>query len=397
MDFLLEQETLTGNWGGARTALKNKGIDFEFVYTGEVFGILKGGLSKKATYLGNIDLILNVDAEPLIAWKGASFSIYVLGNHGGSPSAHAGDLQTISNIDAPDTWKLYEAWYQQKLFNDILSFRLGLQDLNAEFDSIETAGLFINSSHGIGPDYAQSGLNGPSIFPTTSVAGRIRISPKNYFYLQSAVYDGVPGNRINPEGTHIQLHKEDGVLIASEIGFLPGELNENAHYGKFALGSWIYTTRFDDVFKTDNNGNPVRHRGNFGVYVLGEHMVYREKNDHDQGLSVFGRLGYADDNTNPLQYYLGAGLGYTGLFPHRHKDRVGFAVASAINGLPFKKAQSNAGFPVEDAEVNLELTYRAQIKPWLAMQPDFQYIFNPGTDLTLNNAVIAGLRWELSL
>ena len=70
--------------------------------------------------------------------------------------------------------KLYEAWFEQTLFDDRLSFKAGLYDLNTEFDVVETAGLFINSSHGIGPDFSQSGVNGPSIFPTTSLGIRVK-------------------------------------------------------------------------------------------------------------------------------------------------------------------------------------------------------------------------------
>src|SRR3546814_3364842 len=39
------------------------------------------------------------------------------------------------------------------------------------------AGLFIGSPHGIGTDFAQSGQNGPSIFPSTSLAARVQWAP----------------------------------------------------------------------------------------------------------------------------------------------------------------------------------------------------------------------------
>jgi porin len=63
----------------------------------------------------------------------------------------------VSNIDASDAWKIYEAWLKQSLFQDRLPVLAGLYDLNSEFDVIESAGLFLNSSHGIGADYSQTG------------------------------------------------------------------------------------------------------------------------------------------------------------------------------------------------------------------------------------------------
>ena len=37
-----EQETLTGDWGGARTALKDRGIDITLNYTGEMLVVAVG-------------------------------------------------------------------------------------------------------------------------------------------------------------------------------------------------------------------------------------------------------------------------------------------------------------------------------------------------------------------
>ena len=34
--------------------------------------------------------------------------------------------------------------------------------------------------------------------------------------------------------------------------------------------------------------------------------------------------------------------------------------------------------PLRSGELVLELTYKFQITPWWQLQPDFQYIFNPG-------------------
>jgi len=76
---------------------------------------------------------------------------------------------------------------------------------------IETAGLFINSSFGIGPDYAQSGQNGPSIYPFTSVALRLAYQQTDNYYLQAAVFDGVSGDPDDSKGTHIRCSGGDGL------------------------------------------------------------------------------------------------------------------------------------------------------------------------------------------
>ena len=80
------------------------------------------------------------------------------------------------------------------------SLLLGLYDLNSEFDVIETAGLFLNSSFGIGAEYGSSGRNGPSIFPATSFGARLSGQPVQSLFIRGAVLDGVPGDPPPPEG-----------------------------------------------------------------------------------------------------------------------------------------------------------------------------------------------------
>jgi porin len=411
-------DTLTGQWGKTRTRMVDKGLSLEAIYTGEIFSNLSGGLHRKTVYLDNVDLTLTLDAEKLFGWQGARFSVYGLGNHGGNPSDQVGDTQVVSNIEAFDTWKLYEAWFQQNLFKNRLSILLGLYDVNSEFDFIETAQLFIHSSFGIGPDFSQSGENGPSIFPTTSVGIRIAAKLTQAFYLQTAVLDGVPGDPDDPCGTQIIFDRDDGLLLTAEIAYLIGRDKESrvlalsgrdragrrhigrgekvAHDGKIALGGWFYTAKFDDLAEVDEAGNPILRTGNHGIYGLAEQTVYREKDNPAQGLALFVRLGVADTSVNQFGFYTGGGFVYTGLIPGRDEDQVGFAIAAAHNGSRFKRAQRNIGRPVNHAEVALEFTYRVQILPWLAVQPDIQYVINPGTEPTVKNAFITGLRFEVS-
>jgi porin len=35
-------------------------------------------------------------------------------------------------------------------------------------------------------------------------------------------------------------------------------------------------------------------------------------------------------------------------------------------------------FPVQSSEEFVEVTYQYQLTPWCQLQPDFQYVFNPG-------------------
>ena len=370
------------------------GYVFGAVYTGEIWKNTAGGIKRDAAYLDNLDLTAEIDAERAWGWDGATFFAYLVGNFAADPltAEIVGDAQGVSNIDATSALRVLELWYEQNFWNDRLSVKTGLWDLNSEFDVIEAGGLFINSSHGIGVDFSQAGENGPSIFPVTSLAMRGRVTLTDTLSFQMVVLDGVPGDPNHPRRTTIRLGNGDGVLIAAEADY------EDGAGTKLALGVWHFTARFDDVFATDAAGDPLRKSGNQGIYMLGERTIYHEPGDPDQGLAVYGRLGFADSDVNQFSNYIGAGAVYTGLLPGRGEDQLGLALAIARNGGPFKDALRAGGGRVFDQEFNIELTYRAQVTPWLALQPDIQYILDPGAGANgdLDNALVVGLRFELN-
>ena len=326
------QDTLTGDWGGTRSQWAESGIEPGLVYTADYFKVAAGGVRREGEYLGNLDLTVSFDGGKLFDIPGATFFLYLLNNHGhdhgGGPGQHAGDYQGVSNIDAPDTTKVYEAWYDQRFAGDAASIRFGLYDLNSEFDVINTAGLFINSSFGIGPDFSQSGQNGPSIFPTTSMALRLAYQLSKSYVIQFAVLDGVPGDPADNKGTHIEFNRGDGLLYVAEVAYVQGgDEDTNPPYAKWALGAWRYSAAFDDISSTDSDGNPLKRKNNQGAYLLGEYTVYREATDPRQGLAVFARYGIANSDINQVGSFFGAGMVYTGLFPGRGADRLGLAVA----------------------------------------------------------------------
>src|SRR5690554_5165836 len=75
-----------------------RGLNAELNYKGEVFSNLSGGMERKSIYLDNIDIILGLNFDELVKWKGANLNIHISGNHGGDPSEYSGAIQGISNI-----------------------------------------------------------------------------------------------------------------------------------------------------------------------------------------------------------------------------------------------------------------------------------------------------------
>jgi porin len=387
-----------------------RGITPALVYNGTVFTNLGGGARAGSTYTGNLSLQLTVDGGSLLGWKDTVFYVSGLWIHGGQPSNFIGDAQGVSNISAPSAVKLYEAWLQKNFFDNRFSAVAGLYDLNSEFYRLQSAALFLNSSFGIGPEFAQSGLGGPSIFPDTSVGVRFAYKPAQGIVVRTALLDGVPVDR--RDGTRAVFRRGDGILVVAEADFLDRPLpsdrpRENrlrigrqaklAPYDdKLTVGGWHYSATFDDLADLESNGQPLRHRGSSGFYALVDRVLYQEPGHPGRKFAGFLQSGYGDSRVNQFGSYIGAGLSAVGVIPRRDSDELGVAIAYARNGPHYMSSQRLQEAPVTGAETTIEITYLTQLTKWLAVQPDLQYVIYPSTNPTIPNALAFQLRFQIA-
>jgi len=64
----------------------------------------------------------------------------------------------------------------------------------------------------------------------------------------------------------------------------------------------------------------------------------------------------------------------------------------------------NSLYPIRSSETFVELTYQYQVAPWWVLQPDFQYVFDPGGGILdpanpvkrIGDEAIFGLRTTVS-
>ncbi len=362
-------------------------IEFSAAYTRDLWWNASGGRKKGWASPDNIDLAMSIDAERLLGWRGTDIYVSGLYNNGARFSdTKVGDIQTVSNIETGvRALRLYEAWIEHTSDDGRASIKAGLYDLNAEFDATETSGLFLNASHGIGPEVAQSGANGPSIFPVTSLAvrGTWRLGERSV--LRAAVLDAVPGDVAHPRRTAVKLSAREGALIVAEAEHATPRLT-------LSFGGWRYTGSTPDAVATARTGEPAEARGNWGVYAALDGDLTGD--GRERGLSGWVRGGVAEERLNALRGYVGAGLVYTGPFAGRDEDQAGIAVAVALFGGPYRQAQQLAGLETGAAEISIEATYRARLTPHLTLQPDLQYIVHPSGGP--GDALVAGLRVEVS-
>lgn len=336
-------------------------IDHEINLTFDHVRNLDGGMESGDKSLGSLDVIFSLDTNENRHWSSGEYFMYFMVNEGGDPSSLVGDLQVTSNIEAEDGARIYELWYRKAL-SENLHWLFGLHDYNAVFTALESSGIYLNSSFGIGPDVSQAA---PSIFPETSLGLNLSLEQEQY-YLLFGVYDGIAGDPDAPRGTNIKLNEDDGYFVASEWGRL-----FNEERGKFAVGLWHQSALTEspiDASEIDQN---------MGAYVVTE-RIFSDK------FSAFMQLGYADKEKNMIAHYLGCGIQISEIF--QADDQLGLAIGYARSGSPFATANPE----LKRNETVFEATYLFNFSSAISFQPDIQYVVNPG--LEYENALVASLR-----
>jgi len=133
-------------------------------------------------------------------------------------------------------------------------------------------------------------------------------------------------------------------------------------------------------------------------------MIYRWSDDPGRNVNFFVRPSFApQQDRNFIDFSLNAGVAAHGLFAGRNDDvfAIGLSYALVSNsaaGAAFDQAFFNPAVyaPARREETILEATYQLQATPWCQIQPDFQYVFNPGAVHSGRDAVVAGLRFSLN-
>ena len=153
----------------------------------------------------------------------------------------------------------------------------------------------------------------------------------------------------------------------------PGELiesklkvhEERESFNKTAIGFWRYSAHFDDLDPTNVKafGNIVRHPSQ-EAYFLAERTLMIEKNHPAQGLSGFARFGVTSPDIHQADWTGSLGLRCHGLISGHDDDIAGIAIT--YNHASGKYRLINNA---ESNQTQVEATYRAQIKPWFALQP----------------------------
>jgi porin len=421
---------LLGDMGGLRTALSRYGVSLAMQQTAEVLGNVTGGAQRGAAYDGLLQMALQVDTNRAVGWYGGTFNASALITQGTNLSANnLLTLQTASGIEADRSVRLWELWYQQKfLEEDRLDVKIGQQSLDQEFMVTSNGLYFLNTMFGW-PMLPSANLpGGGPAYPLSALGVRTRYRPLDSVTLLAGVFNGSPvrynygdPQQRNPSGTSFPLN--GGVLAIGEVQFAYPSLGSMVSAGEseplartYRLGAWFNSENFADeaydntglsLANPASNGNPLNHHGNWGIYAVADQMVWMDKRDTEHNLNVFMRaMGSPQGDRNLISVSLNAGIVLHEPIRHRDDDTfgIGMGYTKVTNSISILDQATNYYSPgstiVRGGETFVEMTYQYQVTPWLQVQPDIQYVWNPGAGVVnpnnppqrVGNELVLGLR-----
>ncbi len=400
-----------------RRRLCKSGIGLGVTETSEVLANLTGGLRQGAIYEGVTDLSLNIDFRPAFHLRGNLFARAYQIHGRGLTLSNTDNLNQISAIEANATSRLVELWYEQHFDNWRL--RIGQQTIQTEFMNPETARLFVNGALGWPTLPAIDLPTGGPGYPLGTPAVRVRIDPKEGLTLFLALFNGDPtgagvGGPQLRDASGTAFRTNDGAFVINELRYNQDSSKWNATY---RFGGWWHSERFRDLHldtngvslaSSDSNGRPRRHNNDFSLYgIIDQPFLIDEA--EQTSFALFGRAMGAPGDRNLVNLYLDGGLAYKGPFG-RADDQLGLAVGYARVGNAARAFDGDVVrltgqfHPIRSGETVLELTYRFQLTGWWQLQPDFQYIFNPGGGIPdpnypgrrIRDAAVVGLRTAIT-
>lgn len=372
---------------GEFTTFKNDhGIDLFFDYTGEVLSNVSGGDHTGTGYNGLASFGIESDLDQAIGWEGVKMYLSGMDLHGSGIGSRVGDMLGVSSIEGYGSVRLYESWVEKKFAGESLSLRVGLLLADEEFSTLDTTDPFLNATFGWPEFISMNTVNTGPAFYIPALGLRLLWEPSEAWYGQVGIFDGdtfdspESDDTVNRHGLHLELGNGQGTFGMVEVGYRHNQAEDvDDLSGTYKLGGWWHSAEFHDF------RDGASHDGIQGVYASGEQMVYREYSD--QGLKLFTRFGFAPKDRSEVDYSFQAGASYVGLIPGRDIDTA--ALGSSY-------AHISDDLPGRTTETVVEAAYEYVMSDDFTIQPSVQWVGDPGATGELDDALVFGLRVNLS-
>ncbi len=370
-----------------RADLADMGIGFFGAYTAYFLGNVSGGLSQGFAYNSMLFFQLNLDLEKMAGWKGGKIVWSWADNNGSNLSQTVGNNFQISTDYGPNTFMFNELYFRQTFLDDALAIKIGQLSLLNSFAASELYSYYANLAF-CGNPITLSFNSGATAMPSSSWGVHAKFTQPQW-YAQAGVYQ--LSDRIGViayHGLNYAIEPDDGALVFVEAGWTPtfGKTSETPGYaGHYKFGAYYSGWNYENYLGGANISNQ------YGFYWLADQMVFQEQGHPSEGLYLWSAFTLSpQEDMSQLPYFVSGGVQYQGLIPRRENDRAVFGVAYGSYSSDLRASQTSQGQAPEFYEMVFEWSYQIAINKWMWIQPDVQYIVNPGATGDIPNAWVIG-------
>ncbi|MBW2373557.1 MAG: carbohydrate porin, partial [Deltaproteobacteria bacterium] len=377
---------LSGDWGGARQRLADRGVDPFARYVAGVWSNLRGGFATGARYEGFAYWGVDADLANLAGWTGARFHISWTAYHGGQPSE---DLigqfpaSAVSGLEAERSFRFLEIYLEQELVRGQVQVKVGQLIADRDFFVSDYSEVFRNANLGS----FSVGRASPfaPFYPVAAPGAVVSARFGEKWRARFGVYTADPGLD-ESDNIGFDWGFDNGAFMLGDI------TTERRLFGlpaSYTVGA-VFATARDLLWES---GRLVDE--NHGFYGMVDQALVLDSQD-SAVLGAFARVIYVPRQDRSVQHwYVDFGLAWTGPLPGRDRDVVALALVHTTFSRDYLDATERAGRDLTDQQTTVELTYRAQITDWLRVQPSLQLFFDPHR--SSSNAVTLGLQAVIDL
>ena len=391
---------LLGDLGGTRTDWANKGIQFDINFTQTMQSVVDGGLDTGTRYGGTLDYNVLFDLHRMGVMQGAIVKFRGESRYGDSVNDMVGTILSV-NTDAlfPFTDTLDEdipLTITNLVYMQFLSEHLGF--LVGKFDTIDTDLNEFASGRGTSQFMNTNFIFSPTIglmAPYSTLGAGIVVKPTHDVGITSTVYN------IKDSSTTSGFENiDDGAAWLTEaqfkykLGGLPG--GQNVGFG-YAFDSDFADLGGRFVFTPGEGLTPTTKDSTWAAYWSGWQYVWvaapsdapidlANGEPDRQGVGLFARVGFADQETNPVEWSVSGGVGGKGIIPGRERDTFGVGYFH----LKFQPDRLTNFTGADDKSQGIEAFYNVSFTPAVNLSFDVQVVDSPLPDV--DTAVILGLR-----
>lgn len=385
---LWQRETLTDDWFGTGTTLRDHGIGFSGSLTQFYQGLAAGSGSHDWKYGGKADGFLRIDGEKIGLWQGFGVNLHAEINYGEALTTPGGTLlpsnTALAFPGANDTFGDLSLYFTQQLGNDVTVMfgkinMIDLYDAGREFSGGRGVEQF---------QHLQFVAPISGITPPTMLGGilSVKTEPAKYTFM---VYD--PDNKVRKTGFENPFDK--GVNFSGSVELASRFFEQTGKHVFSAAYSTQNGIDLADIPQLVLPGTPAPGSKSNRWYLSYsfEQSLWRDPTDPTKAWGLFGQTAVSDGNPNPIEWSVLGGIGGTSPIPGRERDKFGLGLFYVGYSSEFKDSLRLV-VPISD-ESGLEAFYNYAVTPWLRLTADAQFV-RPSIN-NQDTAIITGIRGQI--